>query len=877
MKGDFSRIRFNPAAQYTAVLKQQGRVDLDSDANEQRFIDGYRDALSNLDVIGPYGGPAGNAGFEISISGNGIMIGQGRYYVNGLLVENSAPVSYDAQPYLYNPAYTAEELLAAVNGGISTVQFVLEVWQRLVTGLDDNCLLEPALGQADTTVRLQTVWRVIGSVIPTSTVPAAEPVNPANPVTLLAPCCQMLYGNTATAHDGYLIADTNQAGTECGCQPIAAAGYQGLENQLYRVEIHDPGTAGIATFKWSRENASVAAQITNISGAVLTVSSLGPDANLGFQSSQWVELTDDTYTFGQPANQAGQQLYQIQSVNQAMLQVTLTNPVNGVDITKNARMRRWDQSGTLATAQGVATSSTPVPLENGIEVTFAGGNYLTGDYWTIPARTADGQIAWPPCIVWPPSGSDGSPSQPANYTQIARAPLACVALRLPTSDVFQAVQTLEGQYLVTDCRLLFSPLTVLNDEAGADAIHVSAISWANDDVMTVDALVQNGLFVTFDQPTTCPWGGGNFQVSMELPAWADPLTAWEGRVPGFPAPGNYPAGTNIFGRTVVALDPPLGVNVSGTQVTWSPPAITGGWAVFESIYLYNAFNTWLNAPNPVGFARVRVRLDGGAVYASGPSGNLYLDGTALGATGSRAADGSPCLSLAMPTGNQQKTADFESWFYLAPSIQIQSAAIQLLNSAGTIVGANAVTIALSEFGIPRALETTAIPSAPSVAVQTVNLVITFTYQPVAATSLTFQVNYSGAASIVSIASPVSTPAGQLTVTVPINIVGNPGITDGVANVDTVTITPLVAGVLDPVAFSGTQPTLIVTGVADTGIIFRPPFGGVQVTGFDNVAIKNAIDSAAKQALAPAKQEQAEKEQTKQEQVKPPQNPEPPKK
>ncbi len=305
MKGDFSRIRFNPENQYTAVLKQQGRVDLDSDANEQSFIDGYIDGITNSDVIGQYGGPAGNAGFAISIVDNSILIGAGRYYVNGLLVENPTAVVYDNQTWLSNPAYSGEALIAAVNSGNSMVQFVLEVWQQLVTGLDDPCLLEPALGQADTTVRLQTVWRVLGSIIPTSAIPAAETVDPANPVTLLPPCCQMLYNAAPVAHNGTLSADTNQTGSECGCQPIAAAGYQGLENQLYRVEIHTGGPVGTATFKWSRENASVVTQITNLSGAVLTVSSLGPDANLGFQNNQWVELTDDTYTYAQPTALAG--------------------------------------------------------------------------------------------------------------------------------------------------------------------------------------------------------------------------------------------------------------------------------------------------------------------------------------------------------------------------------------------------------------------------------------------------------------------------------------------------------------------------------------------------------------------------------------------
>ena len=75
MKGDFSRIRFNPTKQYAAVLKQQGRVDLDSDANEQRAIDLTQRGTTNSDVIGQYGGPAGpNGGFQITLSGNSISI-----------------------------------------------------------------------------------------------------------------------------------------------------------------------------------------------------------------------------------------------------------------------------------------------------------------------------------------------------------------------------------------------------------------------------------------------------------------------------------------------------------------------------------------------------------------------------------------------------------------------------------------------------------------------------------------------------------------------------------------------------------------------------------------------------------------------------------
>ena len=91
MKGDFSRIRFNSARLYTAVLKQQGRVDLDSDANEQRAIDVTLRETTNTDIIGPYGGPVNGAGFGISVDGDNLWISAGRYYVEGILVEIPTP------------------------------------------------------------------------------------------------------------------------------------------------------------------------------------------------------------------------------------------------------------------------------------------------------------------------------------------------------------------------------------------------------------------------------------------------------------------------------------------------------------------------------------------------------------------------------------------------------------------------------------------------------------------------------------------------------------------------------------------------------------------------------------------------------------------
>jgi hypothetical protein len=52
VKGDFTRSTFQPDKHYCSVRLQQGRVQLDADANEQADIAAYRDETASLDVIG---------------------------------------------------------------------------------------------------------------------------------------------------------------------------------------------------------------------------------------------------------------------------------------------------------------------------------------------------------------------------------------------------------------------------------------------------------------------------------------------------------------------------------------------------------------------------------------------------------------------------------------------------------------------------------------------------------------------------------------------------------------------------------------------------------------------------------------------------------
>jgi hypothetical protein len=105
MRADFSRLTFRPEKRYSAVLAQQGRVELDADANEQAAIQEYLRRRLAADLIGPHAGPVNETedgaarctAFEIHYRRGedgapaDLVIGGGRYYVDGLLADASIP------------------------------------------------------------------------------------------------------------------------------------------------------------------------------------------------------------------------------------------------------------------------------------------------------------------------------------------------------------------------------------------------------------------------------------------------------------------------------------------------------------------------------------------------------------------------------------------------------------------------------------------------------------------------------------------------------------------------------------------------------------------------------------------------------------------
>ncbi|MCL4266873.1 MAG: DUF4815 domain-containing protein [Anaerolineae bacterium] len=399
MKGDFTRNTFDPTKQFTRVLMQQGRVQLDADWNEQAAILlHYLQALA-ADLIGPHGGPAGNVGFAIATittdNKPDLEIGPGHYYVDGVLCQNETKNDSDGNPivvrYLNQPFYPGVPALP------DPPFFVyLDVWERLVTAVEDDHIREVALGGADTAGRVQVVWQV--------KVTGEIPVDPENDDRW-----REFTERWQPANRGLLKARAQDIGAKPdeACITPPDARYRGAENQLYRVEIHDGsfdenGDPQEASCKWSRDNGSVVFPIRYLSGSVVTVEGLGRDGRSSLQPGDWVEIVDDSVVLrGEPGP-----LLTVQAVDPLAMTVTLSADP-GITYDGETRthplLRRWD--GYLAELK----EGSWLLLEDGIEIQFQAAEanrphlYRSGDYWFIPARTATGDVEWPGPIDQPES------------------------------------------------------------------------------------------------------------------------------------------------------------------------------------------------------------------------------------------------------------------------------------------------------------------------------------------------------------------------------------------------------------------------------------------------------------------------------------------
>lgn len=400
-RGDFSRDSFDPLKRFSRVLMQQGRVQLDSDWNEQSDILLHYLRSLATDLIGPHGG-SGQPGFALitteaevdnlkdangnalsedvrrelksSLRESGFLFGMGRYYVDGLLCENDSYLGFaEQQGYPFAASLSIDD----IRDDTGTFIVFLDVWERHVSCNEDGDICEVALGGPDTATRGQIVSAVlIPAPGPAGTqlydqqqladnVKKLKDARAANDNAAIEKALEAL--NNFAEQVRIALRGLSRAALrarakitglpegDCNIQPEAQ--YRGPENQLYRVEIQRGGiawdgvTAGeepagnantAATFKWSRDNSSIYFQILSLDGDSVGLASLGRDSSRSLRVDDWVEIVADNRVLqGGPGP-----LRQIKSINPDEMTITLTESVDLSDHeirTFHPVLRRWDQ------------------------------------------------------------------------------------------------------------------------------------------------------------------------------------------------------------------------------------------------------------------------------------------------------------------------------------------------------------------------------------------------------------------------------------------------------------------------------------------------------------------------------------------------------
>lgn len=449
MQGDFSRDSFDPRRIFSRVLCQQGRVALDADWNEMQAIQLRLLRTLAADLIGPHGG----RGFAVeSVTDSDFSLGSGHYYVDGWLCENPVPVWHtggaERKPQPFWPSEPADALQK------TRYLVYLDVWERHLAwpetdGADEiarrspAALREVALDGLDTASRAQVIWqlRVLDKLVDENGNETELPnlSTEAQWRQWMSTNWPKLLEQWQPGARGRLIAQTDAPGSAEALAPCAVspeARYRGVENQLYRVEIHRGGVAGPggASFKWSRENASVLLPLASVNGSELRLSAWWRDARFGLVEGDWVEVFDDADSL----KRRPRPLCRVKAVDRDTMSLVLDTPpeLASANPQRHPVLRRWDQRlDKTATADGITideAATASYALEDGIRVRFSAGmtnqrnHYRSGDYWLIPARTAIADIVWP--RSGDPNGVLTPEALPPHGVEHHYAPLAVVEI-----------------------------------------------------------------------------------------------------------------------------------------------------------------------------------------------------------------------------------------------------------------------------------------------------------------------------------------------------------------------------------------------------------------------------------------------------------------
>ncbi len=440
MKGDFSSFNFKPGSNYLSVLKQQGRVDLDSDWNEQAEILNEKHRQFICDILGYLAVPLcpnkitrDNSGAlrvdKFSIGPGGIIdffIGRGIAYIGGYpcLFEND--MMFRAQPDYPEPE---------IPDGAGDILVYVEVWNKTISYIDDETIREPALGGPDTCLRkkllAQVKFRYVSDDIDT-------------------PGRAYKYINDSFSGNDLLLTlkieeTAHQIPISFGEVDLGGGLIPG--NLHFRVELHRgaESNGGYSEgFKWSDANAATVVRVLKVAGNdSLIVEEVEAVTGESLKDGDWVEISNLITEY----HREGGQMARIEAIthDETGLQVTLDSEIHPLlrrsqvggrsksEYFLAPRLRRW--SGYISPI----SAKTIHDLGRGIKAKFHDESkkeiFRPGDYWTFAIRDRAYNKRFAP------------KKAPADGIEVYRHPLAIIK--------FKGKKQISR---IIDCRRFFKPI-----------------------------------------------------------------------------------------------------------------------------------------------------------------------------------------------------------------------------------------------------------------------------------------------------------------------------------------------------------------------------------------------------------------------------------
>ncbi len=390
--------------------------------------------------------PEGIIGQITQIDGNTIEIDQ-----------NLGPLLNDHHPYLrplirYDQQVDWPDAPAYSPAPGRTDLVYLDVWERHISVVEDSDLREVALGGPDTDTRSKVIAQV----------------KVLENIGGLTQCPNEIqkWNERIKPPDGRLSTDYVKDDTPTDvCELGESSGYHGLENRLYRVEIHDVDTtSGTATFKWSRENAAHAFPIREFTeetgGTVfqINLTQQGKDDRLKIKNLDYVEIAGDETELDTERSGI---IARVIIADDTTL--TLDTDISSLKGETNLKVRRWDISNHRLEALTEFVPGTNYPLEDGIQIRFSGQEFRIGDYWVFAARTLDGNIEQ--LVDHPPFGIQH------HYCKLALVHV-----------------NKEGEVFIEDCRPEFPPLTEVGNKGCCTVTVGNEVGDFQDIQLAIDSL-----------------------------------------------------------------------------------------------------------------------------------------------------------------------------------------------------------------------------------------------------------------------------------------------------------------------------------------------------------------------------------------------------